>query len=250
MIVTQFSKQNLRKYQEDASFYRHFKNGDVLLGVFDGHGDDQVSEFVNLTTPYIFSSLSREIKKNPPVAFKELFERLVKKTSHFLSGSTASIVLIRDNVATIGVLGDSPVIIRTALGDIWKAPEHNVRSNIKERIAAEQRGALIIPKGYLCDKFTFPPYREFLQLSRVLGDKNLDRVLSREPEIFQVPLDSHSWIMVCSDGVIDPGHTSDAVLQLLINEIEHDPKFDAEQIVNFASQYEQMDNATVVLARP
>ena len=246
MLVTYFAKKNLKKYQEDRSFYKQYKNGDSIFGVFDGHGGEWVSDYAAEHAPLFFTNMRKELKKDPQEALKVLFQKLVEKTKGFTCGSSASIVLVRNNIATIGVLGDSPVIIKTALRNIWKSPEHNVRTNEKECIAAIAKGGWISEVGYLFDRCQYQGMG--LQMSRALGDKELNNVLNREPEIFQVPINNQSWILVCSDGLIDPSHNDANATTSIITAIDG-TTIVAEQLVEDASILRKYDNSTAVLAR-
>jgi serine/threonine protein phosphatase PrpC len=247
MEATQFTLQNSRSYQEDRSFIHIQKNGEVLLGVFDGHGGHWVSELAVNDTPKIFKSLKKTVKKDPELAIKQLFEKLVEKTNEYTSGSTAAVVWIKDNVAHVGILGDSRVIIGKVNGEHWISPEHNVRSNIIEAHAAEKLGGYVAANGYLFDRSQYQG--EGLQMSRALGDRSLRNVLNREPEIFHIPLEKDGWILLCSDGLIGPSHIGDGLLGSIINQIKYFPTMTAEELVNFAAQFDRSDNSTAILAR-
>ena len=246
MLVTQFSKKNLRNYQEDRSFFKIYKNGDSLLGVFDGHGGCGVADYAATHAASFFTTMRKEFKKDSEIALKMLFQKLVEKTKETSSGSTATIVLVRNDLATVGVLGDSPAIIKTASGDLWHSPEHNVRTNVKECIAAEARGGRISPNGYLFDRYQYQG--EGLQMSRALGDRHLNNVLDREPEICQVPINNQSWILVCSDGLIDPSHMNANAASSIITAIDG-TSITAEELVELASATQKYDNSTAVLMR-
>ena len=153
MEVTQFSAQNRRSYQEDRSFFNKPNKDQVLLGVFDGHGGKWTSEYAVEHTPFLHRRLPKAVKKDPEASLKRIYSKLHEATKGYANGSTASIVWVKDGVAHVGILGDSPVIIKNASGEIWKSPEHNVRTNLAEAIAAEQRGGKLSANGYLFDRW-------------------------------------------------------------------------------------------------
>jgi serine/threonine protein phosphatase PrpC len=245
MDVTQFSAQNNRSYQEDRSFFTKTNKDQLLLGVFDGHGGSWVSEIAVESTPAIFRATRKTIKQDPEATLNHIYSKLVKATTGHHSGSTASIVWLKDNVAHVAVLGDSPVVIKDANGEIWKSPEHNVRTNLAEAQAAEARDGKISANGYLFDRWRIDG--PGLQMSRALGDKELDRVLNREPEIFHIPVNKDSWILVCSDGLLDPSHIADDTLPIVVDFIDHGA--DAEELVLAMANIQRDDNSTAVLVR-
>jgi len=245
MEVTQFSAQNRRAYQEDRSFFKITKTVGVLLGVFDGHGGKWVAEIASSAAPREFHSLSKETKKDPDSTLLQIYNKLASLTNDHTCGSSASIVWLKDNVAHIAVLGDSPVIIKDANGQIWKSPEHNVRTNLAEAQAAEARGGKISVNGYLFDKWQIDG--PGLQMSRALGDRDLNRVLLREPEIFHIPVNENSWILICSDGLMDPSHIAGDTLPIVVDFIEKGA--DAEDLVKAMANIQRDDNSTAVLVK-
>jgi len=246
MQITQFSKQNNRPYQEDRSFIKIMKTG-VLLGVFDGHGGEEVSDFCADNTVKIFNHISKEIKKDPEETLKQLVKKLDEKTNYSYCGSTAAIVLIKNNEAHVSILGDSGVLIKTSSGSLWQSPEHNVRTNAKECDEAKARGGWVdTNRGYLFDRNVYNG--QGLQMSRALGDRELSRVLNREPEIFHIPINKTSWILVYSDGLIDPSHANQNAVIGIVKAIETLP-IGAEELVHAVSDVQNNDNSTAILAR-
>jgi serine/threonine protein phosphatase PrpC len=119
------------------------------------------------------------------------------------SGSTLSAVVVSQDKlrADVAIVGDSPIVIFDRAKSLWIAPEHNVRTNMFERMAAIERGA-VYEDGYIRESVSGVG----VQLSRVLGDRELDPFLNREPELFSVLLGPESFIIVGSDGLLDPKH--------------------------------------------
>jgi serine/threonine protein phosphatase PrpC len=127
-----------------------------------------------------------------------------KKTGeHYKSGTTLSAVYIPENEARFyaGVIGDSPIILARKNGEIEMSPEHNVRSNIEERNLAIKRGG-IFNNGYICDKDG-----NGLQMSRDIGYHKLGDILDRNPDVYDREIFDGDAIIVCSDGLLDPGHS-------------------------------------------
>lgn len=212
-----------------------------LLGVFDGHGGgaavaEHCAEEVRRTVcPSGFS--------DPEGFLRGLVGHLDEETRRYHEGSTLSLALVigredGSRTVSVAVLGDSPVIIRNRAGWITVGPEHNVRSNAAERKAVIARG------GEVTNGYVYPPASEYgLQLSRALGDRWLDGILSREPEVFTVA--DPVWVLVASDGVFDPSHMGD----MPISEIEMLAKrgAPADDVLAWSDSFVLRDNATAVV---
>src|SRR5208337_742222 len=167
------------------------------------------------------------------------------KTQDMHDGTTASIAFIplSADVVYVAVLGDSPVIVKQADGSIWVAPEHNVRTNKAEAEAAKQRGGAVVG-GYLVAHWDGPG----LQMARALGDKALDKVLSRVPEISTQALGVGSFVLVCTDGALDPGHeNAEAAAKSVVELIQSGG--DAQAIVDRAVAVPTGDNVSALLVR-
>jgi len=246
----------LRDYQEDRYFTATMEEG-TLVGVFDGHGGGEASAACEDQFPECFVDAIGEPGTDPAAAIRKAFADMAARTAEFASGTTATIAYFPWNksgstwtvdTVWVAVLGDSPAIVKDAEGAVGVGPEHNVRSNYLERDAAIQRGGTY-DGGYLFD-YTGPHgmYGQGLQMARALGDRELARVLSREPEIYSRSLGPGSYVLVATDGVLDPSHhkpaeTAAAVVSLI------EGGADAQRIVDAAVLAKTGDNATAILAR-
>lgn len=247
--LTTATAKGARGYQEDRSFTYESEIG-TILAVFDGHSGEQTAEWLHVNLlPILLEELSTHLLREilSPLEIKAALSRAFKKadkaTHNNHAGSTATVVVITpdQSEAFIAVLGDSPVIARDSSGIRHVAPEHNVRTNRAEREAAEDRGG-IYGGGYICRGFSGPG----LQMGRAFGDANLGRIISKEPEIYGMPLGE--WLLVCSDGVTDPGHSEMAEA---VNKIEAlvDAGATAQNLVDRAVKIPTEDNATAILWR-
>jgi len=143
-------------------------------------------------------------------------------------------------------LGDSPVIIRTDKGEYWHAPEHNVRSNPAEVIRIKAMG------GTVYGGYAYPPRDGSftaggLQLSRTLGDSGHSAILSREPEIFEIPLGERSFVLVGTDGLFDPSHNSSEPASSIVALINKGAS--ADDLVKYAIGVPTHDNVTAILVK-
>jgi serine/threonine protein phosphatase PrpC len=225
------------------------------MAVFDGHGGAHCSEYCSEEAPALFADALDEAAEkgmSPKDAILKVFQNLAIATQSFADGSTASVVYIPWDKTTspwsatkvyVAILGDSPVIVKDANGTIVFSPEHNARTNVKERKAAQNRGAFYI-RGYLHSTLDQPG----LQMSRSFGDRHLGRILSRVPEVYDLTLGVGSWVLACTDGAIDPSHGKgksafDSVVQLI------EGHGTAQHIVDRAVAAPTEDNVTAMLVR-
>ena len=146
-------------------------------------------------------------------------------------------------IAYVGILGDSPVLIKNPGQKLWISPEHNVRSNLQERQKVITRGGVFLD-NYVWDE----THERGAQFSRALGLRGLNSILDHQPEIFTFSLQSGSIIILATDGVGDPKHQS-ALMQMerLIEMVEKGAG--AEDLVHDAIQRCTNDNATAIVAR-
>jgi len=214
-----------------------------LLAILDGHGGQRTAEIAAEGLASVFEKSVREAAGRVDQALRVTFQDLVELTQKEPSGSTLSIVYVPDDKprAYVGVLGDSPVIIQDVTGSLFVSPLHNARWNPPERAAAVARGA-IYRGGYLEDP-DVPDYG--LQLSRALGDRNLARILNREPEIQRVELGNKSFILLASDGILDAFAPIEDQVKRLADLVQRGR--DASDLVKDALQRRTGDNVTVII---
>lgn len=260
--VTFASEKGPRIYQEDRFLVlkprieKDFSGW--LLAIMDGHGGSSVSEFCFYNLPGAFERASNagRGKVNEEV-LAEAIRWLVKQMrkdfckSAIFSGSTLSLVYVDELalIARVAVLGDSPIIIKDSSGKVVVSPEHNVRTNLAEREAAVKRGAVYFRNSV---GVGFSDYG--LQLSRALGDYVLESILSREPETYSINLGPESFVLVASNGLLDPGHKNpkpltDSVVASVVAQIEKGATA-VDLVKDAISVRATRDNVTAVLWRP
>lgn len=251
--VSQYTAQGERKYQEDRFIVQHLKgfpdgSNVLFMAVMDGHGGAEVSDFLEKHFIEIFIKIAidpKAEKHNWAEALKFAVVLIGEMTKDMQSGSTISIVIVPDNEqrAYVAVIGDSPVIILDANGQLNLSPDHNARSNEQERQSAISRGA-VYDNQYLRDPVT----GDGLQMSRSLGDSTMASFLSREPDVYSVKLGSHSVVIVASDGVLDPLHEDTSIQEKRLAEMVAKGA-GAQALVEDALNRKTGDNATAVVYR-
>jgi serine/threonine protein phosphatase PrpC len=240
--ITHASEKGLRSYQEDRHIVYHAPDEGYLLAVFDGHGGSETADYcANRLIALYHEVRSKLLVANFESIILGIFQELNKATQRMHSGCAASIAIIKEDGSEVivGVLGDAPVLVKN--DGVWCSPEHNVRSNPAEAKTAQQRG------GFISGGYLFAEYSgSGLQMSRALGDYYLDKVLSREPEIFRLPLKTGDYVLVASDGLFDPSHAThpQVSINLLI-----EAGADATRLVQNALDVPTGDNVTAVLVK-
>jgi serine/threonine protein phosphatase PrpC len=235
-----------RPHQEDRYFrVRDPATGGDFFGVFDGHGGSEtVKRLTTLVAPAFYEAL--RTARHFPATWTALFRTLSTATAEDSSGSTASFVYIPAlaDWAYVAVLGDSPVMAWDRRGKWRFAPSHNVAVNASERGAAQARGGTIAG-GYLIDP-DIPGVG--LQMSRALGDRELDRVLDRTPDCAAWTLGPKSIVLVGTDGLFTFGiGTQEDQMARLAERLGQG--WDAPAIVQDAVERGAMDNVTAVVWR-
>ena len=240
--------QGLRQYQEDR-YLKHRIDAaghkGLLMAIVDGHGGSSTAEMVAQSAVRLFTQALSEYKDNLEGALSKTVAELDRITREQKSGTTLSLVFVPDGEshAHVAVIGDSPVIIKDRKGKINISPDHNVRSNPEELQAAIGRGAHY-EQGYIFN----PHSGDGLQMSRALGDRNLEGILSREPDVYSVELGVGSIIIIASDGVFDPGHAD--TLQEIHQALELvGGGGDARALVDDAIMRMTGDNASAIVWR-
>lgn len=240
--MSKSTAQGGRYYQEDRLIVYWVPDEGYLLAVFDGHGGAECAEYcANRLIPLYHEVRNSLLVASFEAVVKKVFYKLNESTQHMGSGCAASIALIPKNgkEVIVGVLGDSPVLVKQENGDLWLSPEHNVRSNPSEVEAAKERGGWV-SGGYLYSTYSGGG----LQMSRALGDVSLDRVLNREPEVFRLPIGAGSFVLVATDGLLDPTHSTkpaEEIAKLIASYA------DAGDLVKHALEIPTNDNVTAIL---
>jgi len=245
--VTVSSAIGERPHQEDRAVQEWIdvpSSAGWLLAVFDGHRGLETAEKAAKALPELFRSHLQLNQGNPEKALRETFGALHRMTQQDFSGSTASIAFISRQDAEVhwGILGDSPVALLDAEGRIHIGPNHNIRTNLAERVAAERRGGAY-RAGYLEDR---QQPGSGLQMARSLGDADLARVLNREPEIESMRIGSKGIVLVGTDGLFgfEPASRPNQIARLL--KMIRDGA-DADAIVQDALRRKTGDNVTVIV---
>ena len=250
--ITVAMDQGFRPYQEDAHAVKEINNegnSGFLMAVADGHGGDYTSLYVrDRLYSGLFEFLLSKEKGDKLKTLERLYESLIEETwnsnFHRMSGTTLSTVYAPkdEKKVYVGVIGDSPVILASKDPSRFHlSPEHNVRSNEKEKEDAIKRGG-IVDGGYLCAEKNGPG----LQMSRDIGYYDLGNILLRYPDVYSLDLREGESIIVGSDGLLDPGHSSTEDQAKRLAKLVIDGA-DAEDLVKDAKERHTGDNVTAIV---
>lgn len=239
--VTYSSRLGPHEEQEDYFFLSRIEEKDLkgwLMAVMDGHDGKDAAEFCAKKINRFFKLKQADQTEE---ALRVLIEKLHYGTMLFESGSTISVAIILESYKKISVaiLGDSLVVVLDKNGELHVSPEHNIRSNPAEREAVEKRGGLYEDGYVFVDKD-----HDGIQLSRILGDSYLSRIVSREPDVYTIS--DPQWVLIASDGIFDPGHKSgfDALKEIKKLALE---RASAEDVMQWAENRKLKDNATALV---
>jgi len=243
MNISKATAQGQRSYQEDRFVVANTKDG-KLIAVFDGHGGASVSTRLSMALPRIWKK-HVAFPMSLSMALENTFKDLNTLTSQMDEGSTASVVFIpnANNEVHVAILGDSPVIIQDIHGNLVISPMHNARSNPAELKAAQARGAFY-SGGYICAHFS----GHGIQMTRVFGDRDLSRIVNREPEVYSVPVNDNSFVIVGTDGLFDPSHQEITPEIMAVADLVK-AGASAQTVVDRAVAVPTQDNVTAIIVR-
>lgn len=194
-----------RPYQEDTYFTEDLGKGRILLGVFDGHGGDDVSKKCAAESPARMQRLLAENPGDPGLALRKLYLELdeaCRENQH--EGACAAIVLVTRERIWFSNCGDSMIAckIKGATGTqrtMFVSKDHKV-ADLAEQRRLTAMGAVV----------TFndcPRIFDRLNIARSIGDWALKPYVISTPFISCFSLkntkDVLEGIVIASDGLWD-----------------------------------------------
>lgn len=203
IITSIYSIKNDRNTQEDTTISSWIDDnhlGKILvLGVFDGHGGDYVSTFLQNEFIKIFKNC---LEKNKDIhdintissALKDSLlqadsEIPVEYSDH---GSTATVAIFVQDMLIVANIGDSRIVCvkHDENNTVTQLSyDHNIK-NSKEFDRVKD----VIYFGRVCG---------ILAMTRAIGDHTLRPSVSGEPDIFMYKLNPDDTIILATDGLWD-----------------------------------------------
>lgn len=199
--IASAQEQGKRTYMEDEIILEN-KSFYYVSGVFDGHGGKRASKFLRnnfvnyleeelkLTNYNIPSSLFNTIKVINEVVIKK------SKTGWTSSGSTVNVIVIDKISQQLYVLnvGDSRAIVCNLDNSGYSTKDHKASDPI-EKANIEKRGGFVNYENRV---------NGTLLLSRAIGDVDVHKFISCQPDIFVLPIETNiNFILQASDGLFD-----------------------------------------------
>ncbi|GAT99751.1 hypothetical protein conserved [Entamoeba histolytica] len=167
-----------------------FPNIDII-GIFDGHNGEEAARYCLISMKNEFNCLNpKDCEHQLPQIFESIHNNISSQT---ISGTTASICIIRSDDVVLAHVGDSPIYFYEN-GHLTRMTQNHSATFEKERIIASG-GKVINIKGV--DRVNGQ-----INLSRSLGDKLLQPPLTYKPDISIHSL-SMKYIVIVTDGVTD-----------------------------------------------
>ena len=244
--------QGSRLSQEDRFITMNMNYG-WLAVVCDGHGLPDATENVILNVANIIHAEYRTaIDKDEKKIFRRVFKKLHELTCDLENGTTVSLVLVkpidrdinnqRQLRATLVSLGDSPLSLLDG-GKYTHMPMHTAQFCAVDQRRIEKNKSGHIEGGYLYSN-NLHPRAGGIAITRSLGDKKFDSVLSRLPAIKCFDISTEAVIVLASDGILKSAepHKVKATMRDVIKKVKNG--FSAEDILN--ADDGTRDNATLI----
>jgi len=194
----------------------------ALYGVFDGHGPfgHDISNYVQRELPKLIYN-NEHFWNNPKAALRFSFnqvhrdlEKTAASTNRFncsLSGTTATVILSRNNKLYIAHVGDSRAVIASLCNTSKRLEAIDLTNDHKPNLEIEKRRILQCG-GQVRRLEGDIPYRVFLKgrlypglaMSRAIGDTlGTSAGVIPDPDVSEYDLDESRdiFLIICSDGV-------------------------------------------------
>lgn len=254
--IQSFEAQGLREYMEDRSL-EFCVNRDIQgIAVFDGHGGDQVAQFLKeiiesssqmLIEEYFPSWSSASSARNQVVVLSrylvELCQRLddqveswARKTRTQHEGSTAVIALVTLNSIVMANIGDSRgLVVDLNRGLLWETRDHKPYHSEEKRRIQELGGFVRLGR-----------VSGILAVSRSFGDLYLKPFVTAQPDLYAHFFKDKDSIVVllATDGLWDV-FQSKAISQS-IQQFGNRTNF-ASSLIHAALKKGSTDNISVVM---
>jgi len=250
-----------RQYQEDE--YTCIDNlslgkGPAYFGIFDGHGSDLFSSYISShlhttifnTEAFKLGNTTEAIREGILQTDKELFERF----QEYGGGSTATVVVVRENRVYLGNVGDS----RAVLAEEGKHGIRAIRLSRDHKPDDADEKERITKAGGIVWQGRVRGTESAINMSRALGDfahktplnkADADWITS-EPHIADpvTVTPAVKFIVLASDGLWDVA-TDEKVVQAINTMYSNGEKPDviARHITSFCSNNPLADNSTVII---
>jgi len=255
-----------RKGMEDAHAVV-MKDTWGFFGVFDGHGGDQCSNFIE-------KRVTKELEEGePPVDDAAMKEMMLRLDREFLatgqpSGSTGTFTLVTPNAdktgyqLRVGNIGDSRVLLGHADGSIFKGPGTDSGLTTDHKPDHPDEIARINRTGdHVEDVQGVPRVNGDLAVSRSFGDAphkttggpgQEDHPVSAEPEMATFNCDATDFLILVCDGISEGSFPNPEVVKLAAEKLraggdQPDPAAAAAAVCQKALECDSKDNLSCMI---
>jgi serine/threonine protein phosphatase PrpC len=226
---------------EDADCIQQVCKNTLCVGVFDGHGGDDVAKFCVNHFPTL---LENEIKltNDVAVALRNVYDLLDEGVkSYSYTGACACIVVVHKGRVWFSNCGDTMAMCKISNGiPKWQSIEHKV---------ANERQRIITNGGIILSTDGCPRVAGILNISRSIGDWALKQWVVSTPYISSVSIHSNEmYVVIASDGLWDvtTPEQFDAQLKKFYKQ-EQSYSACLRRIAETAYQNGSTDNITIIL---
>lgn len=230
----------VREMMEDFTIVQQdfIESGNVLIGVFDGHGGREASEYAGNNMPSLLSQqikAQNDMKKAIETTFHEIHES-IKSWGPYV-GTTVCLGIIESskNQLTVGNVGDTRCIL------IKKNSDEVIRLTVDHKPEMPEEKAYIESHGGFVENGRV---NGILAISRCLGDSSLGEVINPTPFIKQTDINEDCILIFACDGLWDVISDQDAAS---IVKPEIDPMLAARKLRDSALNSGSTDNVSVVV---
>ena len=249
-----------RKYMEDRLCMHQIQTKQYSYYVFlllDGHGGSDVVDFVvQQFCPILEQKLKECGEKKIRHVLTETFETLHQqvKARNLTAGTTASVLLVQQNVETrqvktwVANVGDSTVY-GIVLSEDSKKPKRFQKLSVDHtiRVKKELTRIQMIPHyTTTTDGYVVTHEGQMLAMTRSIGDTDFGDVVLATPYIRNTSKTPYNLFILASDGIWDVLSCKNLWAQ--IGDIENEWKSSAKRLNDWRNQmYKQHDNTSLIL---
>ncbi|KAK2142016.1 hypothetical protein LSH36_1004g00083 [Paralvinella palmiformis] len=224
-----------------------------IYGIFDGHGGEFAADFTEKT---LFKTVMVRLLKSALVEEKLNMSQMlseeiltvddqllsIERATGELSGTTALVALLHDDMLTVANVGDSRGVMCAKDGNTVPLSFDHKPQNSKERKRIKKAGGFISFSGVW-------RVAGILATSRALGDFSLKErnLVIAEPDIltFDLKEADPSFLILATDGLWDTFSNDEAVA--FIKDRLDEPHYGAKSLVLQAYYRGSLDNITVMV---
>jgi serine/threonine protein phosphatase PrpC len=240
------SAQGGRVYQEDKFVNTNIYKDDVYLScIFDGHGGDDVSIFLQNNFPdFVKQALHNGGLHDIPMLLRRVFktaDNMIEVLNTPMTGSTAVVCLIDKEKVFFANAGDSLAMIHYSQSDQveYMSIDHKVDNPNETKRIISSGGQITYNSGMGRVSGT-------LNLARSLGDFNLKPWVISDPFIRSESRKKILYIFLASDGVWDVMSKNE--IQKILGKVTHQSAYsDLNNVIDYAMNAGSTDNITATL---